>query len=140
MFSAKTNNTIDFDTVISARTEIVGDITIKGAIQIDGVLKGNLIAEQGSKASVRISDKGSVVGKISAPNIIINGEVNGDIHAYEYIELAKKARITGDVYYSSMEMVLGAQVNGQLLHNVDMKKVTSDASMVENNEAVGKVD
>jgi cytoskeletal protein CcmA (bactofilin family) len=126
MFSAKTNNEIDFDTVISARTEIVGDITVKGAIQIDGILKGNLIAEPGSKASVRISDKGRVEGKIIAPNIIINGEVKGDIHAYEYIELAKKARITGDVYYSSMEMVLGAQVNGQLLHNVDTAQNHSD--------------
>ncbi|MEQ3763643.1 MAG: polymer-forming cytoskeletal protein [Alcanivorax sp.] len=126
MFSAKTNNEIDFDTVISARTEIVGDITVKGAIQIDGILKGNLIAEPGSKASVRISDKGRVEGKIIAPNIIINGDVKGDIHAYEYIELAKKARITGDVYYSSMEMVLGAQVNGQLLHNVDTAQNHSD--------------
>ena len=62
MFSAKTNNHIDFDTVISARTEIRGDVTVKGAIQIDGVLKGNLIAEPGSKASVRISDKGRVKG------------------------------------------------------------------------------
>jgi cytoskeletal protein CcmA (bactofilin family) len=85
-----------------------------------------LIAEPGSKASVRISDKGRVEGKIIAPNIIINGEVKGDIHAYEYIELAKKARITGDVYYSSMEMVLGAQVNGQLLHNVDTAQNHSD--------------
>ena len=34
MFSAKTNNHIDFDTVISARTEIRGDVTVKGAIQI----------------------------------------------------------------------------------------------------------
>jgi cytoskeletal protein CcmA (bactofilin family) len=126
MFSAKTNNMIDYDTVVSARTEIVGDVTIKGAIQIEGVLKGNLIAEPGSKASVRISDKGRVEGKIIAPNIIINGEVKGDIHAYEYIELAKKARITGDVYYSSMEMVLGAQVNGQLLHNVDTAQNHSD--------------
>ncbi|PHR96816.1 MAG: cell shape determination protein CcmA [Oceanobacter sp.] len=138
MFSAKTNNEIDFDTVISARTEIVGDITVKGAIQIDGILKGNLIAEPGSKASVRISDKGRVEGKIIAPNIIINGDVKGDIHAYEYIELAKKARITGDVYYSSMEMVLGAQVNGQLLHNVDTAPNHSDH--LDKSKPAAKVD
>jgi|TARA_B110000211_G_scaffold74918_1_gene87410 cytoskeletal protein CcmA (bactofilin family) len=138
MFSAKTNNEIDFDTVISARTEIVGDITVKGAIQIDGILKGNLIAEPGSKASVRISDKGRVEGKIIAPNIIINGDVKGDIHAYEYIELAKKARITGDVYYSSMEMVLGAQVNGQLLHNVDTAQNHSDH--LDKSKPAAKVD
>jgi len=122
MFSAKTNNHIDFDTVISARTEISGDISVKGAIQIDGVLRGNLIAEPGSKASVRISDKGRVEGRITAPNVIINGEVTGDIYAYDYIELAKKARINGDVHYTSMEMVLGAQVNGQLIHGTSANK------------------
>ncbi len=131
MFSAKTNNHIDFDTVISARTEIRGDITVKGAIQIDGVLKGNLIAEQGSKASVRISDKGRVEGRITAPNVIINGEVHGDIHAYDYIELAKKARITGDVHYASMEMVLGAQVNGQLIHGSASAKAGTGVTQPE---------
>lgn len=138
MFSAKASNEIDYDTLISARTEIVGNMTVKGAVHIDGVLKGNLIAEPGSKASVRISDKGRVEGKIIAPNVIVNGDVKGDIHAYEYIELAKKARITGDVYYTSMEMVLGAQVNGQLLHNVDTAK--SHSETLDKTEPTAKVD
>lgn len=138
MFSAKASNEIDYDTLISARTEIVGDITVKGAIHIDGVLIGNLIAEPGSKASVRISDKGRVEGKVSVPNVIVNGEVKGDIHAFEYIELAKKARITGDVYYSSMEMVLGAQVNGQLLHNVDTAQ--NHTKQTDQSKPAAKVD
>ena len=117
MFSAKHNDAIAYDTLISANTEICGDVHIKGAVHIDGVIKGNLMAEPGSKATLRISDKGRVEGSITVPNVIINGQVNGDIHAFEYIELAKKARITGNVYYATMEMVMGAQVNGQLLHN-----------------------
>jgi len=117
MFSAKHNDAIAYDTLISANTEICGDVHIKGAVHIDGVIKGNLMAEPGSKATLRISDKGRVEGSITVPNVIINGQVDGDIHAFEYIELAKKARITGNVYYATMEMVMGAQVNGQLLHN-----------------------
>ncbi|MDO6748935.1 bactofilin family protein, partial [Gilvimarinus sp. 1_MG-2023] len=92
------------------------DIHFSGGLHVDGVIKGNLIAEAGSSAVVRVSNKGRVEGQIHAPNIIINGPVVGDIHAGEYIELAKDAQVTGDVYYQMMEMVLGASVNGQLKH------------------------
>ncbi|ASP38229.1 cell shape determination protein CcmA [Bacterioplanes sanyensis] len=117
MFSSKDKgSSAHYDTLISAKTEIAGDLKFTGGLHIDGVVKGNLLAEAGSGAIVRISDKGRVEGQIHAPNIIINGEVLGDVHAGEYIELAKKARVRGDVYYQAMEMVLGAEVNGKLHH------------------------
>jgi len=90
------------------------------------------VAEAGSGAVVRVSDKGRVEGQISAPNIIINGKVIGDVHASEYIELAKKAQVTGDVYYQMMEMVMGAEVNGKLHHQAkgDGRKKPEPAPVV----------
>ncbi|MFK4753672.1 bactofilin family protein [Oceanobacter antarcticus] len=117
MFSAKDKSSnVQYDTLISSKTEITGDIHFSGGLHVDGVIKGNLMADAGSSAVVRVSNKGRVEGQIHAPNIIINGPVIGDIHAGEYIELAKDAQVTGDVYYQMMEMVLGASVNGQLKH------------------------
>lgn len=117
MFSSKDKGTnTHYDTLISVKTEITGDVKFTGGLHIDGVIKGNLVAEAGSGAVVRISDKGRVEGQITAPNVIINGRVIGDVHAGEYIELAKKAQVSGDVYYLAMEMVLGAEVNGKLHH------------------------
>lgn len=117
MFSSKdkSSNT-HYDTLISSKTEITGDVKFTGGLHIDGVIKGNLVAEAGSGAVVRVSDKGRVEGQITSPNIIINGKVIGDVHAGEYIELAKKAQVNGDVYYQAMEMVMGAEVNGKLHH------------------------
>ena len=71
---------------------------------------------------VRVSDKGRVEGKSLRQNIIINGNVLGDVHALEYIELAKKAQVQGDVYYQMMEMVMGAEVNGKLHHQPKGKR------------------
>lgn len=117
MFSSKDKGAnTHYDTLISAKTEIVGDVKFTGGLHVDGLIKGNLFAEAGSDAVVRISDKGRIEGQINAPNIIINGNVVGDVHAGKYIELAKKAQVNGDVYYHAMEMVLGAQVNGKLNH------------------------
>ncbi|MFY0664255.1 MAG: polymer-forming cytoskeletal protein [Natronospirillum sp.] len=113
----------NFDTtLISSKAEVVGDIKLAGGLHIDGVVTGNIIAEPGSGAVVRISDKGVVNGEIRAPHVIINGEVHGDVHSFEHVELAKKAAVFGDVYYAMMEMVMGARVNGKLLHSGEEPK------------------
>lgn len=142
MFSSKDKGAnTHYDTLVSAKTEIVGDVKFTGGLHIDGVIKGNLIAEAGSGAVVRVSDKGRVEGQITAPNIVINGNVIGDVHAGEYIELAKKAQVNGDVYYQAMEMVLGAQVNGKLHHQAkgaQPKKAIEVAK--EQSGATAKVD
>lgn len=105
-----------FDTLISAKAELVGDLHFSGGLHIDGKVFGNIIAEDDSKAVVRISEKGMVVGEISAPHIIINGQVVGDIHSCEHIELASKATVKGNVHYNMIEMVMGSQVSGTLMH------------------------
>lgn len=113
----------NFDTtLISSKAEVVGDIKLSGGLHIDGKVTGNIVAEPGSGAVVRISDKGVVKGEIRAPHIIVNGEVHGDVYSFEHVELAKKAAVFGDVYYAMMEMVMGARVNGKLLHSGEETK------------------
>ncbi len=132
MFSSKDKTAAShYDTLISPKTEIVGDVKFKGGLQIEGTVKGNLIAEANSGAVVRISDTGRVEGQINAPNVVVNGAVVGDIYAGEYIELAKKARIQGDVYYHMMEMVLGAEVNGKLIHQAKDKLKQANQAMLD---------
>ena len=131
MFSSKNKSNAQYDTLISAKTEIIGDVKFTGGLHIDGIIKGNLIAEPGTGALVRISEKGYVEGQISAPNIIVNGRVLGDILASDYIELAKKAQVQGDVYYPAMEMVLGAEVNGKLHHQPKGKKGAETAPVAK---------
>ncbi len=143
MFSSKDKTAAShYDTLISQKTEIVGDVKFKGGLQIEGIVKGNLIAEAGSGAVVRISDGGRVEGQINAPNVVVNGMVTGDIHAGEYIELAKKARIQGDVHYYMMEMVLGAEVNGKLIHKGkgEFKKTKKPFVETQADQAGDKVD
>lgn len=128
MFSSKDKAAArHYDTLISKKTEINGDVKFSGGLQVEGVIKGNLMADADSGAIVRISDTGRIEGQITAPNVVINGTVIGDIHATDYIELAKKARIEGNVHYHMMEMVMGAEVNGKLLHQTkdDLKQVNA---------------
>ncbi|WP_321350287.1 polymer-forming cytoskeletal protein [Halopseudomonas oceani] len=108
-FSGKT-------TIIAQQAQIRGDMRFDGALQVDGRIIGNIEAEQGL---VRVSEHGYVEGVIKAPHVVINGQVVGDVHALEHLELDTKARISGDLYYRYMEMVMGAQINGQLNYLAD---------------------
>ena len=108
-------------TIISNNSEIIGDLKVQGELHVDGKVTGNIIAEDSSSAVVKISDKGVVEGEIRAPKVVVNGTVKGDIFSSEHVELAQKADVTGDVHYKMMEMVLGAKVNGKLLHREEIK-------------------
>ena len=116
MLGSKTKNTGHYDTLISNKSEFIGDLHFSGGLHIDGRIKGNLVADEQSGAVVRISESGVVEGEIRVPNVIINGTVIGNVYSGQHVELAKKALVNGDVHYNMMEMVMGAQVNGSLIH------------------------
>lgn len=105
-----------FDTLISSKTAIVGDVQFSGGLHIDGKVRGKVVAEENSDAILRISEVGEITGDVMAPHVIINGTVNGDLYASEHLELAAKASINGNVYYNLLEMAMGAEVNGNLVH------------------------
>lgn len=117
-------------TLIAPNCELVGDIHFSDELLVDGVVKGNIYAKSGSKATIRISEKGKVKGEIRVPNVIVNGSVEGDIRSDGHIELAAKAAVTGNIYYNLIEMVKGSRVDGQMVHLQDEKhaNVRSEAT------------
>lgn len=104
-------------TLLSKSTEIVGDIHFTGNLEVEGIIRGNVIAN--GDARVRVMEKGLVEGEISAPNVVINGRVVGDVYSSKHIELAANAVVEGNVHYQLIEMVKGAQVNGSLVYGAD---------------------
>jgi cytoskeletal protein CcmA (bactofilin family) len=103
-------------TLISRDTVIVGDVHFNGVVDIEGLVQGNLVAQPGKDALVRVVEKGRVEGEIRSPSVIINGEVEGNVYSSRHLELAPKARVKGDVFYALVEMAAGSEVNGSLTH------------------------
>lgn len=112
----KALNASNVTTLISKATEITGDIHFSGTLEIEGRIFGNIYADDDSSASVRVRETGLVKGDIQSPMIVINGLVEGDVYSSNHIELAAKARVTGNVHYHLIEMVMGSEVNGSLSH------------------------
>ncbi|HCU90299.1 MAG TPA: cell shape determination protein CcmA [Gammaproteobacteria bacterium] len=103
------------DSLIGQNSQIIGDFRFSGGLHIDGVVKGNVLADEDGNAMLTLSDRGTIEGEVKVPFIILNGVVKGDVHAREHVELASSARVEGNVYYGLIEMAMGAEVNGNLL-------------------------
>ncbi len=107
------------DTLIGRQTEIHGDVRFSGGLHIDGKVVGKVLALNEKSAAVSVSESGVIEGDVRSPNIVLNGQVSGDVHATEHISLGSKARVTGNVYYGVIEMTGGAKINGQMVHEGD---------------------
>ena len=124
--SKKPKRNPQFDSLIGQNTEIRGDVVFTGGLIVQGVVKGNVIAEEGDDSVLTLTERGTIEGEVRVPNIMVNGTVIGDVHANSHVELAANARIHGNVYYRLIEMAMGAEVNGNLVHRAeDAKQVVS---------------
>jgi len=104
-------------TVIGSGTEIRGDIHFVSGLHVDGVIKGDVISDpQDQGATLTLSELGTIEGNVRVANVMLNGTVVGDVVASNRVELAPKARIVGTLTYSLLEMSMGAEVNGKLIH------------------------
>ena len=108
--------TTKIDSLIGHNSELSGDVRFSGGLHVDGTVKGNVIAEGDSHSVLTLSEHGTIEGEVKVPNVVLNGVVVGDVYAKDHIELASNDRISGNVYYSLIEMAMGAEVNGSLVH------------------------
>lgn len=115
--SRKSKRVTKIDSLIGQDTEIVGNILFSGGLHIDGTVKGNIIATEDNISVLTVSEQGVIEGEIHVPNVILNGKVCGNVHSTEHVELAVNANVTGNVYYNLIEMAMGAEVNGKLVHS-----------------------
>ena len=115
MLGKKSRNQAPIGTLVGSDTRIQGDIEFTGGCHIDGYVKGNVRAASDG-GTLSVSERGCVEGSVLAPHVQLNGTVKGDVRATERVELGPKARVIGNVQYKLIEMSIGAEVNGKLIH------------------------
>ncbi|HHL45960.1 MAG TPA: polymer-forming cytoskeletal protein [Gammaproteobacteria bacterium] len=109
------------DTLIGEHTKIEGNVIFNGGLHIDGHVQGNVMTKPAADSVLSLSEVGVIEGEVHVANVVVNGTITGDVHALQKIELGPKARVTGNVYYKLIEMAMGAEVNGNLVHNAETK-------------------
>lgn len=103
------------DTLIGKGVRVQGDIDFLGGMHLDGAIAGNVRSDPAPDSTLSVSESGSIEGSVDVPNVILQGQVRGDIRGAERVVLGATARVEGDVYYGVIEMTLGAQIMGKLV-------------------------
>ena len=116
MFGKKQRRHTVVETLVGSNSKVNGDVHFQGGCHIDGTVKGNVTADPDSESALSISDIGNIEGGVTVPYVILNGIVRGDVFANRRVELGPTARVIGNVYYNLIEMAIGAEINGKLVH------------------------
>lgn len=92
------------NTIIGKDTVITGTLDVKGALRIDGSVKGKVICSD----TVTVGASGTVEAEIEAKTAIVAGHLVGNVQASEKIELQAKCEMDGDLKTKSLVIEQGA--------------------------------
>ena len=96
--------------VLDAQLTVRGDIETDGTLRVDGRLDGSI-----RRADIVVIGNGAtVVGDISAREVIVGGSVQGNVKASVRIELQPTAVVTGDIDAGAIMIQEGCVVQGRL--------------------------
>ena len=118
--------------MIGVGTTIDGDISCKGDIRVDGIIKGNIY----SKAKVVIGLTGSLEGVITCVNADISGTLIGNISVSETLFLKSNGKVNGDIMTNKLIIEGGAQFTGNCNMGVITEKNKSNKDFQNGKEKV----
>lgn len=94
--------------LISAGTQVKGDVESNSGIRIDGQLTGKMDI----KGKVVIGASGQILGDIICQTLEVSGLITGNIHAAELVSLKATARMNGEITTRKLAIDPGAVFSG----------------------------
>lgn len=142
-------------TIIAAGTQVIGNIISDGAVELMGLMKGDLISKsdvtlcgklQGNAAGSNVSLHGCmmtgdlsadrditmdgesmVVGNISAQEMSFNGKVKGDLEIRGALVVQERAILLGNASADSISIREGAAIHGKVhITSADLADIFPD--------------
>ncbi len=108
-----------YDTNIFTGLRLNGEMKFAGSVYFDGKLKGNIANNSSTKHKddvLVIGPNAKIIGNISAKQIYVLGDIEGNIYSLGELFLLPGSSIQGDIHYNLMEMSHGSKVNGRFNH------------------------
>lgn len=105
----RTVTTGQISTVLAPGTEFEGLLSFRGAARIDGKLSGDVVAE----GCLVIGEGARVQARIEVDELIVGGEIEGEVHARERVELLKTARVVGSIRCPLLAVAEGGILEGR---------------------------
>lgn len=101
-------NPADAHTILGKEARFSGTLTFEGAVRIDGRFEGEVITDDlllvGPGAEVRAT--------LRVGTVVINGSVEGDVHASVSVEVKAPGRLKGNVVTPTLIIERGVTFDG----------------------------
>ena len=108
--------------VIDDQLSISGDIHTDGTIRVDGSIEGTAHHAD----TLIIGAGGRVIGNVQAREVVIGGELSGDLIVSGRVEVQKSATVRGDIRAAAVKLEEGGTVHG----HVSIHPIASDSEVV----------
>jgi cytoskeletal protein CcmA (bactofilin family) len=116
MFKRSAETSTGEPTVIGKGSRVAGTLRVKGRVQIDGVVEGHVFAEGGH---VSIGPTGSVVGELSAGELVVGGRIEGTVRVTGLVHVVSGGSATGVLQYSGIQVDRGGALEELSAEDLD---------------------
>ena len=95
---------------------IKGELSGSEDLYVDGQVEGSITLKGNN---LTVGPNGQVKANVEAKGVVVQGKLEGNIHASDRVELRKAASVTGDVTTQRISIEEGAYLKGK----VDIQKL-----------------
>ena len=108
------------DTVIGPGVQMKGDFKASSNVELRGTVEGNFDVD----GLFAVRESGRLIGNVTASDVVVEGEIEGEIAATQKLEICSTGRVQGDVQAKVVSIADGAFLQGK----VQMANGESEAS------------
>ncbi len=105
---AKDYRNVKTTSFLAKGTKLVGTLTIKGGIRIDGQVNGEI----NSESAVFVGDSAQVNANIQAPVVISSGKITGDITSAQQVQITNPGSVKGAIETRELMVEKGVFFDG----------------------------
>jgi cytoskeletal protein CcmA (bactofilin family) len=103
------------ETIIGQGIVVDGEISGTDPVTIEGTVKGRITTEN----TVTVAADGIVEADVETPEVLVAGQVTGDVVAGERVELMADCRVVGDIKSARISIADGAAFKGHIDMDVE---------------------
>jgi len=113
-------------------TEFEGKLSFTGAVRIDGKISGEIF----SKGTLIVGESAVIKAQIHIADMVISGEVHGDIFAEKKIEITVPGKLFGNIKTPKLVLEEGVVFEGNCKMK-DLKEETNNDRAVSQKQTEG---
>jgi len=96
------------ENVVGRSAFIRGELSAEGAFRIDGTIEGTVA----SRAEVVIGETGVVKGDVVGSDVVVAGQILGNVRCTGHLEILAKGKVEGDISAQSVRIETGGVFRG----------------------------